>query len=69
MPTVWPRGGKNAAAIRDTELVKMADALVAVWDGKSKGTNHLIRTATARNLKVFVLRTDQTGTGSVEAVP
>jgi hypothetical protein len=29
-------------------------ALIAVWDGKSPGTKHMIETAKARGLPVFV---------------
>ena len=33
-----------------------ADALIACWDGKSRGTKNMIDTATKRGLKVAVVR-------------
>lgn len=33
-----------------------ADALIAFWDGKSRGTKNMIDTATKRGLKVAVVR-------------
>lgn len=35
-------------------MAKYADALVAVWDGRSKGTRHMIETATREGLRVYV---------------
>lgn len=34
----------------------VADALIAFWDGKSRGTKNMIDTATKRGLKVAVVR-------------
>jgi hypothetical protein len=34
-----------------------AEALVAVWDGASRGTKHMIREAGKRGLRVFVYET------------
>jgi hypothetical protein len=31
-----------------------ADALIAVWDGKSPGTKHMIKIATELGLKVYI---------------
>lgn len=33
---------RAAPVIRDEEMVKMCDRVVAIWDGKSKGTKHTI---------------------------
>ena len=33
-----------------------ADALIAFWDGKSRGTKNMIDTATKQGLKVAVVR-------------
>ena len=35
-------------------MAKYADALIAFWDGKSKGTKHMIHLARSRNLNVFI---------------
>jgi SLOG family YspA-like protein len=50
----WDRYGKSAGAIRNVQMAEYADALIAVWDGKSPGTKNMIETARKRGLKVFV---------------
>lgn len=35
-------------------MAEYADALIAFWDGKSKGTKNMIEEAEKRNLKVIV---------------
>jgi hypothetical protein len=35
-------------------MAQHADALVAIWDGKSPGTKHMIEVAKARGLSVFI---------------
>lgn len=52
-PAEWEIHGKSAGFIRNTEMAQNADALVAVWDGKSRGTFHMIQEARKRGLKVF----------------
>lgn len=50
----------RAAGIkRNIQMAKNAEALIAVWDGKSKGTKHMIEEATKRGLRVFVYRTNE----------
>lgn len=41
-PANWDKFGKSAGYKRNEEMAKVADALVAFWDGKSKGTKHMI---------------------------
>lgn len=53
-PADWRRLGKAAGRARNWEMARYADALVAVWDGKSGGTRHMIETARKQGLKVFV---------------
>jgi hypothetical protein len=53
-PADWEGYGKSAGAIRNSRMAGYAEALIAVWDGKSRGTQHMIKVATARGLKVFV---------------
>jgi hypothetical protein len=38
----WNRHGKRAGYLRNEEMGQFADALVAFWDGDSKGTKHMI---------------------------
>ena len=40
---------------RNIEMAKYADALLAVWDGTSNGTFHMIHEMRARNKPVYVL--------------
>lgn len=54
-PADWNRYGKSAGYIRNEEMAKNADALIAIWDGKSRGTKNMIDIATKKELKVFVL--------------
>ena len=39
----WSTHGKKAGMIRNADMGRYADALVAFWDGKSKGTSHMIK--------------------------
>lgn len=41
-PADWNMHGKAGGPIRNEEMGKYADALIAFWDGKSKGTKHMI---------------------------
>ena len=41
-PADWAKHGKAAGPIRNREMAEYADALIAVWDGKSKGTANMI---------------------------
>lgn len=54
----WHRFGHSAGPQRNLEMGVYADALIAVWDGKSKGTKHMIECARRLGLNVFVYRTD-----------
>ena len=53
-PADWKNKGKQAGILRNIEMAKNADALIAVWDGKSIGTKHMIETALKHGLKLFV---------------
>jgi len=53
-PAKWKEYGKTAGFIRNQEMADYADALIAVWDGKSSGTLDMINRAKENNLKVFV---------------
>ena len=55
-PADWNKYGKKAGYVRNVEMAENADALIAFWDGKSKGTKHMIDMATERNLPIRVIR-------------
>jgi len=55
--TVFPANwdyGRGAGFLRNQDMAEYADALVALWDGKSRGTQHMINTARDYNLIVYV---------------
>lgn len=51
----WDKFGKSAGYRRNAEMADYADALIAFWDEKSKGTNHMINLASEKNIKVKVV--------------
>ena len=53
-PADWNGLGKRAGFVRNAEMADYADALVAVWDGKSRGTENMIEQAKKKGLKVYV---------------
>ena len=55
-PAKWDEFGKSAGYRRNIEMADYADALIAVWDGESRGTRHMIDTAVDKGLKVHVFR-------------
>jgi hypothetical protein len=54
MPADWERFGRRAGYVRNEAMAQQAQALVALWDGYSVGTQHMIRIAEHRGLKVHV---------------
>ena len=54
-PANWDKFGKSAGYIRNDEMAKYSDMLVAFWDGTSKGTKHMIDLANKRSLKVEIV--------------
>jgi hypothetical protein len=42
-PAEWSRYGKKAGPIRNKEMAGYAEGLVAVWDGRSRGTKDMVR--------------------------
>jgi hypothetical protein len=53
-PAAWKRHGVVAGVIRNTEMAKNAQALLAIWDGRSTGTSHMISEARKLNLHVYI---------------
>lgn len=54
-PADWKTHGKKAGILRNIEMAEYADALIAFWDGKSRGTKHMIETAKKYGLKTRVV--------------
>ena len=55
-PADWKQYGKSAGIRRNAQMAEYADALIAVWDGQSRGTKNMIELASAKGLLVFVYR-------------
>lgn len=58
-PANWNEYGKSAGIIRNCEMANYAGqatgVLFAFWDGKSRGTKHMITFAKKRGLEVHVV--------------
>src|SRR5579863_5529619 len=50
----WKTHGKAAGPIRNSFMAAEAEALILVWDGKSRGSNDMLNKANAKGLKVYV---------------
>lgn len=50
----WKGNGVAAGPMRNREMATYADALVAVWDGKSRGTKNMIEEMKRLKKPVFV---------------
>lgn len=55
-PANWDKYNKAAGYIRNKEMAEYGDKLIAFWDGKSKGTKHMIDLARANNLSVTIVK-------------
>jgi len=53
-PANWIRYGNSAGYIRNSEMAKYADCLLAIWDGQSNGTKHMINLMKKENKTVFI---------------
>lgn len=53
-PADWNKHGKSAGYKRNKQMAEYADALIAVWDGESRGTGHMINLAREAGLSVYV---------------
>lgn len=55
MPANWDKYGKAAGYRRNAEMAKYADACVCFWDGKSRGTKHMIDLAKKEGIKLRIV--------------
>lgn len=51
----WGKWGKIAAHLRNAEMAKVGDTLIAFWDGKSRGTKNMIQLAEKYKLKIIII--------------
>lgn len=54
-PAKWNEYGKRAGYLRNEEMALYATHCVCFWDGKSKGTKHMIDLAKKSNLNLRVV--------------
>ena len=54
-PAQWNKFGKRAGYRRNEQMAEVADALIAFWDGSSRGTKHMIDIMNEKNLLVRVV--------------
>lgn len=50
----YQKHGKYAPLKRNDEIIKYADAVIAFWDGKSRGTGYVIKECKRHNIKIKV---------------
>lgn len=53
-PASWSQYGRSAGAIRNAEMARYGDRLIAIWDSRSKGTLDMIRKAAREELPTFI---------------
>lgn len=57
-PADWEFYGKRAGFVRNKEMAALADVGLGFWDGKSKGTKHMIDEMKRLNKPLYVVRYD-----------
>ena len=55
-PAKWDIWGKKAGYVRNTFMVGEASQVITIWDGKSKGTKHIIDIVKEQNKKLFIYK-------------
>lgn len=53
----YKKHGRGAPLVRDKEIVERADIVIALWDGKSRGTAFSLRYAekTGKDVRVYIV--------------
>lgn len=54
-PANWEEYGKSAGYIRNNEMALIADMAIVIWDGKSKGSKHMIEAMKKLDKRVEVI--------------
>jgi len=50
----WDTYGRSAGPRRNEEMAQNADALVAIWDGESRGTKNMIQMAMKYKIDIYI---------------
>lgn len=48
--------GRGAPLKRNEQMVDLADAVLIVWDGRSKGTNYTLKYSQKKNKKILLVQ-------------
>lgn len=56
-PAQWKLYGKSAGILRNIQMANLADALIALWNGQSPGTFHMIQQMKKANKPIFLYET------------
>ena len=54
-PADWSRG-RMAGPLRNEKMTRVADALIALWDGQSRGIKNMIDLANMKGIPVRIVR-------------
>ena len=52
-PANWNTYGRAAGPIRNKEMADYADALILIWDGKSRGSANMLKTMQQQNKPIY----------------
>ena len=55
-PAQWDKFGKSAGYKRNQQMADYADTLIAFWNGRSRGTKHMIDIAKSQGLNISVFQ-------------
>lgn len=55
-PADWDKHGKRAGFIRNEDIIKNCDGVLAFWDGGSKGTAHSLSLAEKYNKPIKIVK-------------
>lgn len=55
-PANWDEFGKSAGYRRNAEMADYSDACIVFWDGKSRGTKHMIDLAEKKSLQLKIIK-------------
>ena len=68
-PADWDTYGRRAGYLRNETMAQNADALVALWDGESRGTQHMINIAKEHHLPTRIINFNLHGATNVPDLP
>ena len=68
-PADWLNDEKKAGPIRNAKMADNADALIAFWDGQSRGTKNMIETAKRKGLVIRTIDTNRSRTAAATVDP